>query len=545
MTEYLLPFLLLLGVLIFIHELGHFLAARWCGVKVERFSLGFGPALLRKRVGETEYVLAALPLGGYVKMLGELPGEELLPEERHRAFNHRPPWQRIVIALAGPLMNFALPVVLVATLVMLGWPTPTSRVGGVVHGSAAERAGMLPGDRIVEVDGRPIWQWSELTEGLQQGGERVRLVIERGGQRLPLEVVRERAPFGELGALGLQQAVPAPVIAVTDPGSAAAAAGLETGDRVVAVAGQPVADLPALERALARASGPVELEVRRRAPAPEAASAAATAEEVLRTRLEIAAGASLSALGIAPLDFQVSGVNPATPARRAGIQPGDIPVRVDGQTVGSAVELIEAIRKSEGRPLELELRRAGRPVTVTLEAIPTPMPEGEQLETHYAIGVSLGAPMVGGETRDLVVRNPLRALWLGVERTADMTVAIVAGIGQMVRGAIGVRQLAGPIGIGEIAADTFRASWLQFFTFMALISVNLAILNLLPVPVLDGGTIVLTALEWLRGGPLPTRLRDFAQAVGLSVILVLMGFAFWNDLSRHWGSIVGFLRNLV
>jgi regulator of sigma E protease len=147
--------------------------------------------------------------------------------------------------------------------------------------------------------------------------------------------------------------------------------------------------------------------------------------------------------------------------------------------------------------------------------------------------------------RDLVVRNPLRALQLGAERTLEMTGAILSGIGQMIRGTIGVRQLAGPIGIGEIAADTFRASWLQFLTFMSLISVNLAILNLLPVPVLDGGTIVLTALEWLRGGPLPARLRDFAQALGLSVILVLMGFAFWNDLSRHWQGIMGFLRELL
>jgi regulator of sigma E protease len=166
----LVPFLLLLGVLIFIHELGHFAVAKWLGVKVEKFSIGFGPSLFARRIGETEYVLAALPLGGFVKMLGEVPGEELPPDEISRAFNARPVWQRIAIALAGPVMNLALPVVLIASILMSGVPTLTSRVGGVLPGSPAERAGILEGDRIVAVNGEEIWRWPDLEDKLDTPG---------------------------------------------------------------------------------------------------------------------------------------------------------------------------------------------------------------------------------------------------------------------------------------------------------------------------------------------------------------------------------------
>jgi regulator of sigma E protease len=521
--DYLLPFLLLLGVLIFFHELGHFAVAKWCGVKVEKFSLGFGPALLQRRVGETTYAISALPLGGFVKMLGELPGETLEPAERDRAFNFKPPWQRIAIALAGPGMNLVLPVFLIAAAGMAGMPEATSRIGGLEPEGIAARAGLLPGDRVVAVDGQPVEWWTDLAVALRSSpGPRVVLEVERAGERLSFALERERQAEGWAPA-GMKPSAPAAVVSVVE-GSLAAGAGLETADRVVRVGDVETGDLFALESTLAQASAPVELEVSRRMGGAEE-------RRTLRLR-ELPAERSLAALGLAALDYQISDVDPLTPARGAGVQAGDIPLAVDGRPVHSASELIEAIRKSGGKKLELGLLRAGERIELELEPTLQPVPGSQGLETHYTIGVRLSAPLVGGERRERVRGNPVEAFAFGARYTVERTASTAVAFAELFRGRVGLSSLAGPIGIGAVAADSFHASWVEFVSLMAVISIHLALLNLLPIPVLDGGTIVLTVAEWLRGGPLPLRARDWAQTVGLSFILVLMGVAFWNDLWR-------------
>jgi regulator of sigma E protease len=522
--DYLLPFLLLLGVLIFFHELGHFAVAKWCGVKVEKFSLGFGPALLQRRVGETTYAISALPLGGFVKMLGELPGETLDPAERDRAFNFKPPWQRIAIALAGPGMNFVLPVFLMAWVAMVGFPQLTSLVSGIEPDSAAARAGLAPGDRIVAVDDRKVEWWHELEEAFAGGTHHaLRLRIEREGEERVVELERRRNDEGPLAA-GLTPNAPAAVVAVF-PGTLAASSGLETGDRVVRVGQTEVRDRFALEAALAAApAAPLEIEVVRQL---------ARAEERRHVALrELPAERTLGALGLGAIDFRVARVDPLTPARSAGVREDDLIVAVDSTPVRSAHQVIEAIRSSEGKRVELGLLRAGERLDVVVEPALSPVPGPQGLETHYTIGVILGAPLVGGELRDLVLSNPLEALAFGASYSTEMLLATAQAFAELFKGRVGLGSLAGPIGIGAAAADTFAASWLDFVRLMVLISINLALLNLLPIPVLDGGTIVLTVAEWIRGGPLPARARDLAQTLGLSFILLLMGVAFWNDLWR-------------
>jgi regulator of sigma E protease len=521
--DYAVPFLLLLGVLIFFHELGHFALAKACGVKVEKFSLGFGPPLLQKRVGETTYAISALPLGGFVKMLGELPGEPFDPTQRHRAFNFKPPWQRIAIALAGPGMNLVLPALLMTVVAMIGLPQATSRVSGVEPDSPAARAGLQPGDHIVAVAGQRVQWWQELADALQSGDRaELPLEVQRGDQRLALTLARERS--GEDWApAGVSPNADAAVVAVA-PGSAAAAAGIETGDRVERVAGLSIDDRFALELALREASPPVELEVVRRI---------GDGDETRRVTLrELPENRSLDALGLLPLDYQIAAVDPLTPARAAGLRAGDIPIAVDQTPVHAASDLIARIRGSGGKKLQLSVLRAGEVVNVELEPSLQPVPGKDGIETHYTIGVRLGAPQVGGELRERVRSNPLDALAFGTRYTGELIASTASAFAEMFRGRVGLGGLAGPIGIGAVAADSFRSSWLDFVSLMAVISINLALLNLLPIPVLDGGTIVLTLAEWLRGGPLPMRARDWAQTVGLSFILLLMGVAFWNDLWR-------------
>ncbi len=533
-----LPIVILLGVLVFVHELGHFVVAKLFDVRVERFSLGFGPALLRRRVGETEYVIAALPLGGYVKMLGEIPGEELPEPDRARAFNYKPPWQRIAIALAGPAMNVVLPVFMVAALLMAGIPTLTSSVGAVRPGTPAELAGLLPGDRITSVSGSEIWRWKDLTEALRlRSTPEVEIGVERGGEQLSFAVARERLEDGSLGPIGVEPFAASSMVGVADEDGPAAVAGIQSGDVITEVNGTPVADRYALEVALAAARGELELELRRKLGDTEE-------RLIIRVRGD-AAPRSLEGLGLVLADFSVIDVQPVSPARAAGLQDGDLFLRVAGEPVSSGNQVRERIRASEGRPIEVELLRAGERVTVELSATRRLIPAGDGMETHFVIGISIGPELTGGTYADEVVSNPLVALWRGVDRTFEMLRLIIVGVAQLVTGSVGVESLAGPIGIGEIAADTLQRSWTDFFSFMAVISVNLAILNLLPIPVLDGGQILLTLAEMARGSPLPDRAREMAQAMGFSLILVLMGFAFWNDISRNWEGIIGFLKSLV
>jgi regulator of sigma E protease len=535
LADYVIPFVLLLGGLIFFHELGHFAVAKWLGVKVERFSIGFGPSILRKRVGETEYQIAWLPLGGYVRMLGELPGDELPESERDRAFTTQAVWKRIAIASAGPMMNFVLPVVLLAGIYMTGMPTPTSKLGTVVPESAAEKAGMLRGDRIVSVDGQPVDRWDAFAEAIEgREGSSVRFGIEREGTRLEV-----RVPELPAEGLGVEHDAPSATIAVVARAMPAGQAGLETGDLVRSLNGAEVASWQDLQQTLAGAQGPLELEVARKL---------GDDTETLRLRVPAPAPGeawSLERLGVLQGDLAIASVDASSPAGRSGLEAGDLLIELDGEPITGFRALAEKVRASEGARLDVVVLRDGEriPLDVT--------PEERSLERHgviervFAIGIAGGAPRVRGEMVDEITRNPFRALALGTSRTWEITVRTFEGLGMLISGQVGRENLAGPIGIGVIAAQFYQLGWLQYIHIMAVISVNLAILNLLPVPILDGGQIVFALAEGVKGEPLSLRVREVAAQIGVSILVLLMGFAFWNDLSRYWSRILDFFEGLV
>jgi len=526
-------------VLIFIHELGHFAVAKWLKVKVEKFSIGFGPSLFSRRIGETEYVLAALPLGGFVKMLGEVPGEELPPDEVSRAFNARPVWQRIAIALAGPVMNLTLPVFLIAAIVMAGIPTPTSRVADVAPGSAAAKAGIVVGDRIVAAGGESLWRWVDLQKKLEASGSpSLPVTVEKeNGQHQDVTLEREKIESGDAWKdSGLSWSSPAALIGVADPKSPAAIAGLQSGDTIVAVSGVPVANLFALKRRLAEVNPPIEFEVERPLDG--------LTEKVHATVRTLAGERTIESLGVVPLSVSFGAVYASTPAKQAGLQPNDVVVRIGGELVSTSEQLRNAIWASEGKPVTLTVLRDKRFVEAKVTPAEGPQPTERGTETHFNIGVRLDPVAVGGEYKDDKVSNPLLALGRGVTRTGEVFAMIVGGIAQLVSGSVGMNSLSGPIGIADIASDAYKSSWSEFVWLMAVISVNLAILNLLPIPVLDGGQIVLAAAEGIKGSPLPARARDIAQTVGLSLILLLMGVAFWNDIARHWSGVMSFFTDL-
>jgi regulator of sigma E protease len=546
-------FVLLLGVLITVHEFGHFIVAKLCGVRVLKFSIGFGNPIgfgryrLRWERGGTEYVIAWIPLGGFVKMLGEQPGEEESPEalsDPKHALNNKPVWQKLAVVLAGPAMNLLLPVIAFVVTLAMGVQRPIAVVGAVEEGSPAAIAGLAPGDRVTAVDGQAVRWWDDLEEEIRERpGDRLALAVERGGQPLSVSLaVAERKGLdifqqaSRVGWLGLQHRRQATKLGIPRADAPAAAAGLRSGDRIVSVNGAPVEDWPALAAAYAAAGegGRVTLGLAAEGEGEDAAAA--------ERALEVPALGSLAALGVVPATVLISDVTPDSAAASAGLAPGDLIVALDGQPVGSFSWFAESVRASEGRTLRLTYARAGRSqdVDVTPRLVESDGPAGR--ERAWLVGIRAEDATLSGTfalDREL---NPLQSLPRAVARTAEITVLTVQAVSKIVVGDIARSSIGGPIEIARQAHSAMQAGWEVYLNLMLLISVNLAILNLVPIPVLDGGQAVLFALEGLRRRPLSLRAREIAMQIGVTMVVLLMGFAFWNDVSRYWSRVVDWVR---
>lgn len=566
--SFVFAFVLMLGVLVFVHELGHFLVAKLFDVKVLKFSLGFGPAVgfgrhrLAWKRGETEYVIAWFPLGGFVKMLGENPDEERLaaeaaaagevgaappepidPADIPRAFNNKPVWQRLLILFAGPAMNLLLPVVIFASVLAAGMPRPEPVVGMVEADGPAARAGVRPGDRVLAVAGAPVTWWDDVEDALRERpGDTVPLRVQRGDETLDLALAVERrtgtdavGASAEIGFAGLGHARHAAVVGIPLASSPAAATELHSGDRVLAVSGAEVQDWESFAARYAEASGEsVALRVERPAEG---------ASEPEPREVTVPALGSLDALGVVPATVLVAAVSPDSPAERAGLRAGDLIVSVDGKPVGSFASFSERVRGSRGEPLDIAYARAGvrHEIRVQPELLEADTGLGIP-EERYLIGIQAhGATLPGAAGVDREP-NPLVSIPRAVRMTADITASFLAGLQRLVSGDVSRKQLAGPIGIAEIAHNAFERGWFAYLSTLVLISINLAILNLLPIPVLDGGQALLISIEGIKRSPLSLRTREIVQQIGVTVLVMLMGLAFWNDLSRHWSRFVDWVR---
>jgi len=553
LLSYLFALVVMLGVLVFVHELGHFLVAKACGVRVLKFSLGFGPTIgigrwkLAWTRNGTEYVVAWFPLGGFVKMLGESPGEEEDPEARihpEETLGAKPVWQKLAIVFAGPIMNLLLPVLIFTGMLFVGIPRPLPVVGTVEAGSPAASAGFEPGDVIRKVGDARIEWWDDVDERLRaQPGAAVPIEVERDGKPVTLVLpVAARAGLDAFGGVhqtgwtGLDHARLPATLGVPRADSAAAGAGLRSGDRVKAFAGTEIADWDGFARALAAPDGaaPRTLVLER-------------GEKDTPERLEIALPAGIrspEALGVVPAAVLVSRVEPGSPAEKAGLAPGDLLVAVDGGPVGSFASFAEIVRASGGRPLEVAYARDG--ATTTLSITPEMREADTGLgvkEPRYLIGISADTPALLGSVGKEMARNPFVAVPRAVGMTGEVTLTFLQGLVKIVTGEVSRSQIAGPIGIAEIAHSALQRGWEAYLSTLILISINLGILNLLPIPVLDGGQALLFLIEGVKRSPVSLRTREIVQQIGVTVLVTLMGFAFWNDLSRHWSSFVGWLKS--
>jgi regulator of sigma E protease len=564
--EFLFAFVLLLSILIFVHELGHFLVARACGVRVLKFSIGFGPPIklgpieLCWKRGGTEYVIAWFPLGGFVKMLGENPDEADDPEalaHPEEALGAQPLWQKLAIVFAGPAMNLVLPVFVFMLTLAIGVQRPESVIGSVEPGSPAARAGLQAGDRVTAAAGKQVAWWGEFEDAVREHprGE-LPLEVSRGGapQQLTL-AVEQRSSFDELGQpveagwIGAGYRRVSAMLGVPSADSPAYAAGLRSGDVVHEVNGKPVESWQDLAAAWAAAppGAPVKVAVTRAAyveaatPAPVAPAEPAKQESL---ELEVPAQGDLTALGVVPANVLIERVVEKSPAELAGLRAGDLILAVDGAPLGSFATFEQTVRTSKGRPLAIDYARDGAVAQVTLE--PKLVEEDVGMGVHeprYRVGIQPRVASLQGAVGIDRERNPLVSLPRAVEMTVDFTRSFLRGLGMIVTGQVSKNQIAGPIGIAELAGTALQQGWEAYLTILVAISINLGVLNLLPIPILDGGQAVLFLVESLRRGPLSLRTREIVQQVGFTVLILIMGLAFWNDLSRQWVRMLNWLSS--
>lgn len=554
---YLVAFLPMLGILIFVHELGHFLVAKFFGVRVLKFSLGFGPALgigsyrMRWERSGTEYVVAWIPLGGFVKMLGEQlhdagEDEPPVPDARPDEYmSAKPVWQKLCISFAGPAMNLLLPVLIFMGVFAWGVPQSVAVVGTVERPSPAAAAGLLAGDRIVSVDGESVTWWREIDEAIAaHPSGALDLEIERDGQFQSIRVERSRRDGmdslglpAEVSWIGIDHSRLPALVGVPDGSSQAARTGLRSGDLAVAVDGAEIEDWRGLEQALgaAKAAGhnEAELRVRRGAEGEE-------------DSLRVPADPDLASWGVVPASILVAEVTPGLPAERAGILRGDLILAVDHQPLESFASLRGKIRASKGRPLTVTVARDGSTQTLAMQPektmVPSPLGITGMEEEAYLIGIRHALLPLQGATAIDREFNPLVSFPRAVERTWEMSRVFLVGIGKLVTGEVSHDKVAGPIGIAEIARKSLDMGLLSYLYTLILISINLALINLLPIPILDGGQALLYAIEGIQRSPLSLRTREIVQSVGLTMVFMLMGLAFWNDLSRHWSRFVEWLQ---
>ncbi|MCD6500353.1 MAG: RIP metalloprotease RseP [Deltaproteobacteria bacterium] len=537
-------FLVLIGPLIFIHELGHFAFAKLFKVKVLQFSLGFGPAIkgLHWTWGETEYKVAYVPLGGYVKMLGEDPTAEIAPEDQGRALQHKPLWQKYLIVTAGPLFNLVFPVLVYFFYFLAQSTAAPAVIGTVIPGEPAATAGLRSGDRVLAIDGHKIRYWTDVTKIIQgKPNQRVRLVIEREGSRLALDATPrlelQRTRLGvvdKVGLLGIMPAMTAAQVGVIDPNSPAGRAGIRTGDWVLSVNGRPTPYWHQLRSFLKHLKRPAVLHVFFLRAIRPAGSMGLSLWRPGTVDLRPNLIDGRVETGLRSAEMFVSHVDPATPAFRMGLRPGDFVLTLDGQELRSWLVLANLLSQKRDKAMTITWQSPGGPLhrgTVRLERKHV-VDEFKQERTVYVFGATNG----------MVYRYPPKepidgrfvyavhmAALMSSEVISDMVLAVV----QIFRGKVASDTVGGPIMLANIAKVAASKGWDVFLWIMALISINLGLLNLLPVPILDGGHVLIFTIEAVRRKPLSLQARAAVSYLGLALLLALMVLAFKNDIVRY------------
>jgi regulator of sigma E protease len=551
-----LYFLLLVGVLVVIHELGHFVAAKLLDVKVLRFSIGYGRPLFRVTLSETEYQICAFPIGGYVRILGVEGEESSRPpakpgarSEVGRSFASRPLWQRLVIVFAGPAANLVLPVVIYFVFFAGHTMLPAAVIGDVLANGSAARAGLEPGDRVLEIDGNTMRYWEEIEDAVRSApGKELHLRISRNGKVFeryvtPLEeTVRSRdGRVVVQGRVGITHPPFVPLVGVIDGQSPAARSGLRTGDLIISVDGQPVRNWSDVKRALGRFARRTSIVYFRGTEVPGVAQVqlltAGFADLVPETQVD-ATLKRQTYTGLEHAEMFVAKVDPGSPADSAGLQPGDLITALDGKPVVHWLDLDQRLQAEPNKTFKLAWTRAVAGKTENLSAELTQVWRKQDDEYNHTVSrLVFGAHHDVDRGRGAMIAIDGRfgyALTKALERTGETISTMSRGFGQIIAGETPGEALGGPLMMYRVASVSGNQGWDSFLLMLALISVNLGLINLLPIPMLDGGHLLVFAVEGVRRKPLTAKMRERIQLVGLIIVGLITILALRNDVMRFF-----------
>lgn len=444
----LFSFLTAILILVSLHELGHLITARLCGVKVHRFSVGFGTPFFKKKWRNIEWCLAPIPLGGYVKMLDTREGNVSAEQERF-AFDKQHPFKRILIVLAGPLTNLVLAILLYASSFSIGGIHEIKPwIGTVSQNSVAAAAGFQSGDRILTVNGNPVNQWHDIMSEIMLSieSDSVDVVVQTEQAQTLTRTLRTDAARAERIALGKE---------------------------------------------------------------------------------------SLGMNWFKTTDF-LGRIQPGSPAEKSGLQTGDKIIAVNGENTPNWQDWSHIVRTNAGRNLQLTVLRNNQ--TLQLNILPDAIESPDKSQIIGRIGVAALTDQAWQKT--VITRKDLdfqAALQLGTEKVGNYIALTFKFLGKLLTGQVSSGHLSGPISIADAAGQTAKMGWQPYIEFLALVSTSLGIMNLLPIPMLDGGHLVFYTAEWLRGKPLSQRIQQLGLRLGAALMLTLMGLAFFNDITRLFG----------
>ncbi len=533
-----IPFVILLGILVFVHELGHFTVARLCGVRVEVFSLGFGKKIFSYKKGETTYCISIIPLGGYVKMFGENSGETVSESEKSVSFPHKTVWQRIAIVSAGPLMNFFFAVFVFSLISIIGEETRAPVLAEIEASSVAASMGLKAGDRVLKMDSKEVKTYEDFQKTLNQfqnstvnaviqstDGNSKDVVLTVGSVKNP-NIFSTQKMVGDIsGVLPLARGTTVGVIS----GSIADKAGFKPGDEITELNSQKVTrwtDLEKLSAAASQLNFLVDREVNgKKEKMSFSVAASSTADSK-----------TFSALGFEQPDLFLDQIVKDSPAEKADLKRFDKIIAIGSEPVTKWEQILTKIKSFDGKDsLVVKIIRDGAELTkkITPQVTSQMTAQGKE-DRRYTIGI---LPFINYSQPELVkvkADNLFSALAKGTSRTWEISSMTLISFVRLFQGEISHKNVGGMLSIGKAAKDSYESGLQSFLMTMGILSVSLFVLNLLPIPVLDGGHLIFYGIEAIKGSPLSMKKMEVAQQVGFILLMCLMLLSMFNDVNKFF-----------